>query len=126
MRCMRTHAASRPRVPYGISKCWTMIVDRRAIGVLMSIALAPLLFADAVSSTPVGQTAAAQYLDASSGRDWPGYGRTFGQQHYSPLSQINETNASRLGLVWSMELGRENSVTEPIAVDGLLYFATGL
>src|SRR5882757_11120551 len=80
--------------------------------------------AAAVQSTAGGPT--AQYLDASSGRDWPGYGRTFGQQHYSPLSQINETNVSRLGLVWSMDLGPENSVTEPIAVGGVLYFATGL
>jgi quinohemoprotein ethanol dehydrogenase len=103
-----------------------MIVDRCALGVLMSIASAPLLFAEAASPMQAGQSAAAQYLDASDGHDWPGYGRTFGQQHYSPLSQINETNVSRLGLVWSMDLGLENSVTEPIAVDGVLYFATGL
>jgi quinohemoprotein ethanol dehydrogenase len=102
-----------------------MIVDRCAL-VLMSIALTPLLFAEAAFPMQAGQSPAAQYLDASDGQDWPGYGRTFGQQHYSPLSQINETNVSRLGLVWSLDLGLENSVREPIAVDGVLYFATGL
>jgi len=68
----------------------------------------------------------ARYLDSSDGRDWPGYGRTFGEQHYSPLAQIDQTNIGRLGLVWSMDLNNaENSVTQPIAVDGVLYFATG-
>jgi quinohemoprotein ethanol dehydrogenase len=68
----------------------------------------------------------ARYLDGSEGRDWPGYGRTFGEQHYSPLSQINQADVHRLGLAWSMDLGPENSATQPIAVEGVLYFATGL
>jgi len=103
-----------------------MIVGRCALGILMSIALTPPLIARAMSPMQAGRGEAAQYLDGGDGHDWPGYGRTFGQQHYSPLSQINERNVSRLGLVWSMDLGLENSVTEPIAVDGVLYFATGL
>jgi quinohemoprotein ethanol dehydrogenase len=103
-----------------------MILDRRKLGVFLSIALTPLLPAAARSATPAGEHGAAQYLDAGGGSDWPGYGRTFGQQHYSPLAQLNETNVSRLGLLWSRDLGPENSVTEPIAVDGVLYFATGL
>jgi quinohemoprotein ethanol dehydrogenase len=103
-----------------------MIADRLALAAFMSIALTPLLSAEGTSPMQAGRSAAAQYLDASDGHDWPGYGRTFGQQHYSPLAQINETSVSRLGLVWSMDLGLENSVTEPIVVDGVLYFATGL
>jgi quinohemoprotein ethanol dehydrogenase len=68
----------------------------------------------------------ARYLDSSDGGDWPGYGRTFGEQHYSPATQIDQTNIGRLGLIWSMDLAvTENSVTQPIAVDGVLYFATG-
>ena len=67
----------------------------------------------------------ARYLDPSNGRDWPGYGRTFGEQHYSPLEQINLTTIGRLGLAWSLDLGPESSVTQPIAVEGVLYFATG-
>jgi quinohemoprotein ethanol dehydrogenase len=74
---------------------------------------------------PALDSSRARYLDGSNGRDWPGYGRTFGEQHYSPLSQIDEANVGRLGLAWSMDLGPENSVTQPIAVDGVVYFATG-
>ena len=68
----------------------------------------------------------AQLLDDSDGRDWPGYGRTFGQQHYSPLAEINRSNVGSLGLAWSMDLPLGNTATEPIAVNGVLYFASGL
>ena len=49
----------------------------------------------------------AKLLDSSDGHDWPGYGRTYGEQHYSPLTQINAEDIDRLGLVWSMDLGPE-------------------
>jgi quinohemoprotein ethanol dehydrogenase len=62
----------------------------------------------------------------SDGDDWPGYGRTLGQQHFSPLTAIDRGNVHRLGLTWSSDLGPENSATQPIAVGGILYFATGL
>jgi quinohemoprotein ethanol dehydrogenase len=67
----------------------------------------------------------AQFLDSSDGRDWPAFGRTYGEQHYSPLDSIDETNVSRLGLAWSLDLDAENTVTGPIAVAGRIYFATG-
>ncbi len=69
---------------------------------------------------------AARLSDASDGSDWAGYGRTFGQQHYSPLEEINQGNVAALDLAWSMDLPAANSVTEPIAIDGVLYFAAGL
>src|SRR5882757_1279683 len=74
---------------------------------------------------PHVESSIAQYLDNSSGRDWPGYGRTFGELHYSPLAQINSSNVSKLGLAWWMDLGQDNSVTQPIAVNVVLYFACG-
>ena len=69
---------------------------------------------------------AALLADASEGRDWAGYGRTNGQQHYSPLTEIGLDTVSGLGLAWSMDLPPESSVTQPIAIDGVLYFAIGL
>jgi quinohemoprotein ethanol dehydrogenase len=70
-------------------------------------------------------TEVASLRDDSDGRDWPGYGRTFGEQHYSPLSQINAQNVSQLRLAWFMDLGVGNPVTVPVEVDGVLYFASG-
>ena len=69
---------------------------------------------------------AALLADDADGRDWPGYGRTNGQQHFSPLVEIALGNVDQLGLAWSMDLPPESSVTEPIAIDGVLYFAAGL
>ena len=63
--------------------------------------------------------------DGSDGRDWAAFGRTFGEQHYSPLSKINAGNIKKLGLAWSLDLPPGNSVTGPLAVDGVLYIATG-
>jgi quinohemoprotein ethanol dehydrogenase len=70
---------------------------------------------------------AALYGDQSVGGDWPGYGRTFGHQHYSPLRQIDARNVGRLELAWSRNLEPlRNTATEPIEIGGVLYFATGL
>ena len=66
-----------------------------------------------------------RYLDSAPGNDWPGPGRTYGEQHFSPLGAVNAGNVDRLGLAWSLDLDVGNSVTQPIAVDGVLYFVTG-
>jgi len=63
--------------------------------------------------------------DVSDGTDWAAFGRTFGEQHDTPLTQVSTQTIGRLGLAWSLDLGPENSVTGPIEVGGTLYFATG-
>lgn len=77
----------------------------------------------------VQQVAAADpntlLLDNSDGSNWPAFGRTYGEQHYSPLETINDQNVEQLGLAWYMDLGPGNPVSGPLAVDGTLYFATG-
>jgi quinohemoprotein ethanol dehydrogenase len=68
---------------------------------------------------------AEQLSDGSDGKNWPGPGRTFGEQHFSPLGEINADNVGKLGLVWSKDLPTSNSVTQPLEVNGELYFSTG-
>lgn len=63
--------------------------------------------------------------DGSDGDDWPGYGRTYGEQHYSPLTAIDAGNVARLGLAWSYDLPPGNPVSVPIEVGGTLFTATG-
>jgi quinohemoprotein ethanol dehydrogenase len=96
----------------------------------MQVIAVSLLLSGAAGSAVNGthkDHSTAIYLDTSKGRDWPGYGRTFGEQHYSPLSQIDQHSVKQLGLAWSLDLATlKNSATEPIAVDGVLYFASGL
>ena len=71
------------------------------------------------------ESPSARLADDSDGRDWAAFGRTFGEQHYSPLKKINDKNAGKLGLIWSLDLPPGNSVSGPIAVDGTIYTATG-
>src|SRR3984957_9149374 len=57
------------------------------------------------------------------GRNWLAYGRTYSEQHASPLKEINSDNVSRLGLAWSLDLpGVHNGLTIPLEVDGVVYF----
>lgn len=41
---------------------------------------------------------AARLADSSDGADWAGYGRSYGQQHFSPLRDIATGTVDRLGL----------------------------
>lgn len=60
------------------------------------------------------------------GANWPAFGRGFDEQRYSPLNQIDKRTIGRLGLAWSLELNDVwNVSTQPVAVDGVLYFAAG-
>jgi len=64
------------------------------------------------------------FTDTADGADWISYGRTYDEQHHSPLTEIDQSNISRLGLAWSLELPRLHSAaTVPLAVDGIVYFA---
>jgi alcohol dehydrogenase (cytochrome c)/quinohemoprotein ethanol dehydrogenase len=53
------------------------------------------------------------------------YGRTYDEQRFSPLTQINDHNVSQLGLAWYFDLDthREQEAT-PVVVDGIMYFTT--
>jgi quinohemoprotein ethanol dehydrogenase len=93
---------------------------------LLHIRLIMAVYALASSAAAVHHSRMASDASTNDDNNWPGYGRTYGQQHFSPLAQIDQKTVHRLGLLWSMDLGPENSVTEPIEVDGILYFATGL
>ena len=62
-------------------------------------------------------------VDGADAANWPSYGRTYGEQHYSPLDQINADSVNKLGLAWSLDLPVGNSTTQPIEVDGVIYFA---
>ena len=57
--------------------------------------------------------------------DWPGYGGP-GENHYSALDEINEGNVGKLGLAWFTDINDGGSaLSAPIAVDGILYHASG-
>ena len=62
--------------------------------------------------------------------DWPRYARDPAGDHYSPLTQIDTGNVSRLTPAWSFQLrpdggGAIVSSATPIVVDGVLYLPLG-
>lgn len=63
--------------------------------------------------------------DDSDGSDWAAFGRTYGEQHFSPLTDINTDTIERLKLAWYEDLPPGNAVSGPLAVGGILYTATG-
>jgi PQQ-dependent dehydrogenase (methanol/ethanol family) len=56
---------------------------------------------------------------------WMSYGRTYGEQHFSPLDSINTDNVDALGLAWYADfaIGRGQEST-PLFVDGVIYVTT--
>jgi len=53
---------------------------------------------------------------------WLSHGRTYDEQRYSPLDQINETTVSRLGLAWYYSYGGTHGLEgTPLVADGVLY-----
>jgi quinohemoprotein ethanol dehydrogenase len=54
---------------------------------------------------------------------WMTYGRTYDEQRFSPLKQINAQNVGQLQLAWHYDLDAAHRVQEstPIVVDGVMY-----
>jgi quinohemoprotein ethanol dehydrogenase len=54
--------------------------------------------------------------------DWQSYSRTWDEQRFSPLTQINDGNVQRLGLAWYADLETFRGVqASPLVIDGVLY-----
>jgi quinohemoprotein ethanol dehydrogenase len=58
--------------------------------------------------------------------EWLTYGRTYSQQRYSPLTQINDHNIARLGLAWDYDIPGDRRVQEstPLIVGSVMYLTT--
>jgi quinohemoprotein ethanol dehydrogenase len=53
---------------------------------------------------------------------WMAPGRTYDEQRFSPLKQINDSNVSELGLAWYFDLNTHRGVeSSPLMIDGVLY-----
>jgi quinohemoprotein ethanol dehydrogenase len=64
----------------------------------------------------------AARIVAADPTDWLSHGRTYGEQRYSPLDQIDESNVGELGLAWSYDLASDHGVeATPLVADGVMY-----
>jgi len=65
----------------------------------------------------------AAMSDEAQGTNWMAFGRTYSEQRFSPLTQINVANVATLGVDWYLDLpDAKGLVSTPLVVDGVLYF----
>src|SRR5690606_10616015 len=84
---------------------------------VLSLASLPTLAAEAGAVDEARMRAAE-----NDGRNWMSWGRTYNEQRFSPLTQINEDTVSELGLAWYYDLDTFRGVEgTPIVVDGVMY-----
>ena len=96
----------------------------KSVGVAVLLLTASVLLAWGAAPTP------PDTADDS----WPYYGHDAGGMRYSPLTQINRDNVSRLKVAWTFHTGdvseatgqrkRSGFETTPLLVDGTLYLTT--
>ena len=99
---------------------------RIAIGA--GLAAAALFLAGFAAHGRFGSVDQARVTAAAAGADsdnWLTTGRTYQDQRFSPLTQINDRSVDRLGLAWhhDFDTNRGQEAT-PVVVDGVLYTTT--
>ena len=87
----------------------------------------------ACSHDDAGKPASAQFIAANvdaerladaanDPNNWMSHGRTYAEERFSPLKQINDSNVQNLGLAWYFEsdstVGTEAT---PLVIDGVMY-----
>ncbi|MFT5501243.1 MAG: quinohemoprotein ethanol dehydrogenase [Woeseiaceae bacterium] len=88
----------------------------------------PAVSADPQADVPAVETAVAwvdtqrlEHADAEP-QNWFAHGRTWSEQRYSPLEQIDDSNVGELGLAWYFDLDTSRGQqASPIVVDGWMY-----
>jgi len=84
-----------------------------------------LVAALAACSTRRGIDDAALRAADRDGNNWITYGRSYSEQRFSPLQQINDRTVGRLGLVWAFDLGTLRGVeATPLVNDGVMYITS--
>jgi len=91
----------------------------RAIRLAAALALAPLV----LSASGPAQVDQVRMLHADdSPGQWMSTGRTWDEQHFSPLDQINDRNVGKLGLAWYADIDTDRGMeATPLVIGGVLY-----
>ena len=102
------------------ARCSTGWVAPAAAALLIS--LAPVRAAHAAATAVDGKALTSAAADRS---NWLTHGRTYDEQRFSPLGQINTGNVKNLGLAWFADLdtARGQEAT-PLVIDGTIYITT--
>jgi quinohemoprotein ethanol dehydrogenase len=76
-------------------------------------------------STDIAAVDAQRIINADSEpQNWLAHGRTYDEQRFSPLDDINDSTVNELGLAWYLDLGTDRGLEgTPIVVDGIIYIS---
>ena len=74
-------------------------------------------------SPPVTRVTTARLVSANDETsNWLSHGRTYDEQRFSPLVEINKENVGELGLAWHFDIPTQRGMeATPIVVDGRMY-----
>ena len=118
-----------------LSQKQATIVNIVALGTIAALVLAGLVASTSEESTQVGaatsvspstkigliDTKRIMAADEAPG-DWLSYGRDYGEQRFSPLTQVNKQSIEDLELAWSFDMFTNRGLeASPIVVDGIMY-----
>jgi alcohol dehydrogenase (cytochrome c) len=84
---------------------------------LLLLALLNAVDAKAEEFVPV----TTEMLESPDSSDWLMLGRTYDEQRFSPLEQVNQSNVNSLRMAWTRGLPAGAESTIPIVYDGVLY-----
>src|SRR5215468_10578743 len=75
---------------------------------------------------PAAVDAARLTAAAEDGANWISYGRTYDEQRFSPLKQIDASTVANLKLAWHYDLDTAHRVQEatPLVIDGVMYLSS--
>src|SRR5690348_13432880 len=87
------------------------------------LAAAAILMASLTSRCPAQQVDDAALKSAAAAPDqWLTIGRDYAETRFSPLKQIDSSNATRLGLAWSYDTGSLRGLeATPLVANGVMY-----
>ena len=69
----------------------------------------------------------AALADNANGDNWLAFGRTYSEQRFSPLTQVNDSTVGRLAPDWVLDLPTDRGlVSTPLVVGGVMYFIGGM
>ena len=90
------------------------------LGSLASLASCGLL--PDSSGVPADVTTKRVINADSEPQNWLSYSRTYDEQRFSPLADINVESVTELGLAWHLDLGTDRGLeASPLVVDGVMY-----
>ena len=96
------------------------------IAITFATALGLAASGTAQVAAPAGWVDQTRMLGAAGdAANWLGHGRTWDEQRFSPLDQINSGNISQIALAFAVELDtNRGQEATPIVVDGVMYIST--